>query len=151
MGSYREVLGDLLELFENGHFDVIAHGANCRAIMGAGIAGQIKKRYPIAYSTDIVSKVDSSTKMNVPGDLSIAKTSDGLIVNLYTQHNPGNNFSIEYLKESLDLFSKIFNPKLKVGLPLIGCGIGGGNQDVVIPVIKKKLSKFDVTLVHYNR
>lgn len=41
--------GDLLEYFQNGECDAIAHCCNCQGVMGSGIAAQIKEVYPEAY------------------------------------------------------------------------------------------------------
>ncbi len=49
----RQLKADLLTLAQNGILDVIVHGANCQCVMGAGIAAQIKKRFPEAYAADL--------------------------------------------------------------------------------------------------
>lgn len=46
----NQITGDLLDLAEQGHFDVILHGCNCQCTMGAGIALAIKRRFPEAVS-----------------------------------------------------------------------------------------------------
>lgn len=43
--SYNEVDGDLIKLTLAGHFDVIAHGANCFCTMRSGIAPQMAKAF----------------------------------------------------------------------------------------------------------
>ena len=48
----KEVKGDLIELAQAGHFDVITHGCNFFNTMGAGIAPQIKKAFPDAWYAD---------------------------------------------------------------------------------------------------
>jgi O-acetyl-ADP-ribose deacetylase (regulator of RNase III) len=45
--------GNLLDLAENGHFDVIIHGVNCFNTMGGGIAREIRERYPMVASVDM--------------------------------------------------------------------------------------------------
>ena len=44
--------GNLLTLPEAGRFDVVVHGCNCRHTMGAGIAKQIRERWPEAWHAD---------------------------------------------------------------------------------------------------
>ena len=41
--------GDLIQLAQEGAFDVIAHGCNCQCVIGAGIAKVIKKAFPAAF------------------------------------------------------------------------------------------------------
>ena len=55
-------------------------------------------------------------------------------------------------KVILDLQEKDQNIDLwSFGLPLIGCGIAGGEWDEVREIIKSELSEFDVTIVHFNQ
>jgi O-acetyl-ADP-ribose deacetylase (regulator of RNase III) len=58
----KVIHGDLLQLANDGEFDVIIHGCNCFCTMGAGIAKSIKQRYPQAFV------VDQTT--TIPGDKS---------------------------------------------------------------------------------
>ena len=45
---YKLLNGDLLDLAERGEFDVIVQGCNCFNTFGAGLARQIKERFPDA-------------------------------------------------------------------------------------------------------
>lgn len=42
--------GDLLDAFEAGEVNVIAHCCNAQKVMGSGLALQVKNRYPQAYT-----------------------------------------------------------------------------------------------------
>lgn len=52
MGQYKEIKGDMLEMFDKGDFHIIAHGCNCYATFGTGIALTIGKKYPEAMEAD---------------------------------------------------------------------------------------------------
>lgn len=149
MGSYREIKGDLLELFDKGEFDIICHGANCHRLMDAGIAKQIKEKYPEAYYADLYFEIPEG--MWRLGKYSC--TIDGDIFNLYTQALPGPNASLEAITLSLRLFANEYNLQkdLQIGLPQIGCGIGSLKWKDVKPIIQEELKDFEVTVVFYDK
>lgn len=152
----KEVKGDLLELASVGHFDIIIHGCNCQCMMGAGIAAQIAKTFPKAYDVDI----RSGKGFRKLGDFTVAqiktKQSSFKIVNAYTQVYPGSDFRLFALETVLAKINILYGPKeskysniVKIGLPKIGAGIGGGNWEDIYNVIKKQLDPyFDVTIVN---
>lgn len=148
MGSYKEIKGDLLDLFDKGEFTTIIHGVNCRKTMGAGIAKQIKDRYPEAYYAD--------KYFNLPEGLwrlgKYSSNEAGSIINLYTQDLPGPNASLEAIRLALRLVADdILMQGELIGLPQIGCGIGGLKWEDVRPIIQEELKDFDVTIVIYDK
>lgn len=168
---YREIDGDLIESFKDGKFDVIAHGCNCYTTMGAGIALTIGNEFPEAKRADEKLPIANGPKRL--GKLSYAKIdiegkdTKSLLFNLYSQHMPGPDFKLKALISSLRWMTKVieqeyqyknskgvsvFKPnKIKIGLPLIGCGIAGGDWEEVREYIKEELSEFDVTIVHFSK
>lgn len=171
-GQFKEIDGDLIELFKKGEFDVIAHGCNCYATMGAGIALTIGKQFPEAKVADIVLDIPNGKKRL--GKLSFAEIDipnkkgydNSLLFNLYTQYNPGPDFRFEAFVKSIRAMRKvikqefsykedgktIFKPDtIKIGLPLIGCGIAGGDWEQVKASLMDELSGFDVTIIHFKQ
>lgn len=175
----KEIKGDLLQLFEDGQFDLIAHGCNCQTLMSAGIARQIALKYPEAQVTDDVidscmqihtKKSLDSLRLDKMGDYSIAyiqvygkgRVKMKEIVNLYTQFYPGANFDSQACSKALkalnelekerrgDWLNRLITKKRTIGLPLIGCGIGGGSWREVKQIIQKELTEFNVVIVHYG-
>ena len=151
MSKYQEINGDLLELAKSYKFDVIAHGANCKQVMGSGIALQIKKQFPEVYKEDYL---DRRTPTQRWGDYT-AFTYDNdkkllHVFNLYTQYSPGPNLDYTALELSLKKLAKNIKPNSKIGLPQIGCGIGGGNWLKVKEIIQRVLSEYNVTIVIYD-
>ena len=151
MGKYQEINGDLLELAKSYKFDVIAHGANCFKTMGAGIALQIKKQFPDVYQKDYQ---DIRTPTQRWGDYTAITYSNGKkvlsVFNLYTQYSPGPDLDYTALELSLKKLAKNIKPNSKIGLPQIGCGIGGGNWLKVKEIIQRVLSEHNVTIVIYD-
>jgi len=146
--------GNLIELAEQGYFDVIIHGCNCFHTMGAGIALQIKRKYPTAYEADCIltnkgdrSKLGNYTWQRVQ---SIKTGKEFIIINAYTQFNYGSN-TLDY--EAVELvFSKIANafPTERIGYPKIGAGLAGGNWNKIQKTINEKLIGCTHTLVTLN-
>lgn len=149
---YKEIEGDLVNMAKNGQFDLITHGCNCKKTFGAGIALTIKKKFPLAYVTDI----ESSSKL---GNISICNDyTECIIVNSYTQIFPGySEGSIDSnvnryiaIESCMKKINKQFKGK-HIGLPLIGCGLAGLKWNLVKKIIKKELKGMNVTIVKYKK
>lgn len=150
----KYVEGNLLDLAEAGHFDIIVHGCNCFNTMGSGIARQIKERYPKAYLIDqmtekgSVEKLGKFTQAHVDGFWTKAGGRGHVshynftVINAYTQHgfNPKSK-PLDY-KAVRDVFTQIkmlydMNPQapLRIGIPQIGAGLAGGDWKVIEKII----------------
>lgn len=139
--------GNLLD-FPN-DINVIAHSCNTRNIMGAGIANQIRVRYPEAYEADW--KAFNSNYGVTLGKFSKAEISDRkYIYNMYTQATIGTGREVDYEKfwQALkrveqDLFEMKISkheydgsPPPVLGLPWgISCGLAGGNWGIISAMI----------------
>ena len=144
--------GDLIQLALAGKFDVIIHGCNCFCTMGAGIAKQICENFPDAYQADFETESGDKNKL---GNYSKATVHvDGtplIIINGYTQyHYSGAKVLADY--DAIEaLFSRIkidFSGK-KIGYPLIGAGLAGGDWERIRNIIDHKLAGENHTLVEY--
>lgn len=161
----KEIDGDLISLALENKFDVIAHGCNCKNMMGAGIALQMTKTFKADLLDDTyleeMLKVDTAFNdieklgnivsfipyhekyfSNVPKDL--------IVVNAYTQYYPGKNLDISALILCLRKMNKLFKGK-HIGLPRIGCGIAGGDWTVVKQIIINTLVDCEVTIVNFKK
>ena len=146
----KTVKGDIVQLAKDGEFEVIIHGCNCFHTMGAGVALAIKKAFPEAYEADLKTNKGDELKL---GTISIAETKDGLIiVNAYTQfgcNSKDKPFSRPSLFSSLLQIRTFFHDK-KIGYPMIGAGLGGGDWNEISKTIDVCLDKLDHTLVFYE-
>ena len=146
------IKGDLLQLADDGFFDVIIHGCNCFNIMGGGIAKSIKDRYPLAYDIDCRTTRGDKFKL---GKYSLANINDKFkIVNAYTQYNlrtaSESVFEYEKFEQILNTLKNVFPEDTRFGLPLIGCGLAGGNKERIIAIIEAFAEERDVTLVEFE-
>ena len=149
----RTVKGDLLKLAAAGEFDVIIHGCNCFHTMGAGIAKSIKQRFPDAFAADLETEMGSRAKL---GSFSSATVDcDGralTIVNAYTQFDMGGRRINADYDAIRSVFRKIKStfPGKRIGYPMIGAGLAGGDWNVISRIINEELNGENHTLVEYQ-
>jgi O-acetyl-ADP-ribose deacetylase (regulator of RNase III) len=146
----KEIGGDLLNEFDKGRVDVMVHGCNCFHLMGAGIAGQIRYRYPEAYEADKTTPCGDINKLGkyTSAFVKIAK-GQGQIINMYTQFEPGARFEYKAFADAMKKLSREYSKlNLVFGFPQIGCGIGGGSWPYVKDILHK--SKLKIVVVHYD-
>lgn len=143
--------GDLLEMAYNGDFDIIVHGCNCFHTMGGGIARQIREQFPQAYEAD--KKTEYGVDKTGTYSSVIVKNIDNerlIIINAYTQFNISSGEDVF----SYDGFQKILDKLLRqvevaaelgvsyrIGFPLIGCGLAGGDKDRILKMMKSFADK----------
>ena len=146
----KHTTGNLIDLAEQGEFDIIVHGCNCLNTMGSGIAKEIRERYPQAYEADT-----KFSQMNTPeeklGKFSVAfntfepEVHQFVIVNAYTQLNfmPRGVDHFEYASFEVILKKMLHEyGTFKIGFPRIGQGLAGGNPER----INQMLSDFAVAV-----
>ncbi len=131
------ISGDLLKLAEEGEFDIIVHGCNCFNTMGAGIAKQIRDRYPSAWEQDQQTESGSILKLgNFTSDMIDDKF---MIVNAYTQYGMSNAGEDVFEYTSFDLILRKLNHlygNRRFGFPMIGMGLAGGEKEVILTLIE---------------
>lgn len=152
----KVVTGNLIDAAKNGEVNVIAHCCNCMCNMGKGIAPQIKRAFPYAYTADLGTAVGDQSKL---GSFSLGvpeEVSDPLVYNLYGQYRYGYNakgrqLDYDALYDALIAMANdlLLQAKgLKIGLPMIGAGFAGGNWAIIEVMIEETLVKtgHDVTI-----
>lgn len=147
------VKGNLLDLAENGEFDLIIQGCNCWNTMSSGIAKQIHERYPEVYNVDAKTRKGDITKLgNYTFKAPIGFGDSFIVINAYTQYNYGKD-SIKADYEAIALVMRKINHNFRgqrIGLPKIGAGLAGGDWNRIIKIIETELVDCDVTIVEYN-
>ena len=149
--SLKEIDGNLIELFQQGEFDIIIHACNCFNTMGAGIAAVIAQQYPEVEAADQATRIGDINKL---GSSIPVETKDGIVVNLYTQYSTGMRFGVPTsylaLHEGLRALAKQYKGK-RIGTYQLGCNRGGADWAVVRNILVNTLChQNDVTIVNYN-
>ncbi len=85
----KEHLGDIFE----SPIDILAHVCNCQNTMGAGLALEIKNRFPEAYDADLATIRGDEKKLGTVSYAKIKKPAGQLryIANVYGQFFYGHN------------------------------------------------------------
>ena len=150
------IKGDLLTLGKNNEFDIILHGCNCYNTMGAGIAAQIAQQFPDARLAD-----DETVRGDVGklGSYTIGMSGRLVILNCYTQYGISSTgadvFEYTAFERVLDKIQYRFG-KWRIGLPLIGMGLAGGDEGRIVPMIERFAERVErqggsVTLVQWEK
>jgi len=149
----KEVNGDLLKLTSDGHFDVIIHGCNCFCQMGKGIALSIKNQFPEAYEADCQTPKGDRNKLGTYSSATVSIIGHGFtIVNAYTQHHcrgKGVKADYEAIRSVMVKVKQDFTGK-RIGFPLIGAGLAGGDWNAISDIITTELTGEDITLVRFT-
>lgn len=110
------------DLFAAEDLPALAHGCNCKGVMGKGIAREFRKRYPDMYQAYRQRCLAGDFQ---PGDVFVWET-DPVVFNLATQSRPGPYAELTAIetavKRMIGLCDQL-NIKT-VGLPRIGAGLG---------------------------
>lgn len=149
---FESIKGDLLLALDKQEVDYIIHQCNCFNSFGKGIAFSIKQKYPKAYLADQATIRGDKNKLG-----NFTKGSN--VYNVYGQYTYGYNpveTIYDKLEEGLvkvleDIVTNKIGNKVVVGVPSIGCGLAGGDWEVVKGILNKVLEphKEEITLVHY--
>jgi O-acetyl-ADP-ribose deacetylase (regulator of RNase III) len=143
VSSIERHVGNLLDVTTG----IIVHGCNACGVMGAGVAKAVKDRYPGAYQ--LYRRMYEGPGLTVgnivPYEVpTLAPRPELLIVNAITQQDYGTNRRQVDYEGLFRCFSQI--PQLAmayqlrdVHFPLIGCGLAGGDWDIVEAIIESTL------------
>ena len=154
----KYVQGNLLD----SDCEFICHQVNCKGVMGAGIAKQIRKRWPEVYEA-YRGTYENHELLGVPmihmlGNIELVWVDkrSGFVINMYSQNDyinhGGRNTSYDAFAECLEKIRARVPEGSKIGFPKnIGCGLGGGNWTVVSALIEEILSPYyDVYIYEYE-
>ncbi len=145
----RYVDGDLVR--DAASYEVIAHCCNCFCKMGAGIAPQIKHKFPEAYEVDCKTTSGDEAKL---GTISFTENTTPIVVNLYGQFDytgrRSGKMDLDYqaLRSALKAMKEKFTGKT-FGMPMIGAGLAGGDWNVIERIIEEEMRGEYVTIVRY--
>ena len=141
----KYVKGDILTVKSG----LIIHGANAQGVMGSGVAKVLRDKYPEIFK---VYKEDLDYGMGL-GNVSWCHLYVGQeeqrnlhIASAITQEYYGGDGKKYVSYDAIDdAFNEIFGCAKEwdttVCLPLIGCGLGGGNWSVVEAIILSAADK----------
>lgn len=119
--------------------------------MGSGIAKSIKSRYPQAYTADKATSKGDRSKLGTYSSVEISGESSFTVVNAYTQYSySGDKVDVDYeaVRAVFRLIKQDFARK-RIGYPLIGAGLAGGDWNILKAIILEELEGEVHTLVEF--
>lgn len=149
---------------------LIVHGCNCLGVMGAGLAVVLKTTYPEAFEAYesrfkheglMLGDVIAVGSVNLPADtgkwvLRTAKhiPEDVIVVNALTQFDVRSDSNPKMVHLDYDALESCMHrvaaiaraTGLPINLPLIGCGLAGGQWSKALPIIERALGDLDATV-----
>ena len=133
-GYVKEIKGDLL----TADVKIRGHQVNCRGVMGAGIAKQVREKYPEAFEQ--YKALCDQFGSSLLGHTQFVTCHDGTIIaNMFAQDGfgPGLQTNMTALDECLSQVATLaYRVNASVGFPkLLGCGLAGGDWDEVTKLI----------------
>lgn len=147
------VEGNILNAPEN----IIGHQVNCQGVMGAGLAKQIRSKYPEVFNnySELVSSCEN--KSDLLGKMQLVTCGENRwVANVFGQYSYGrgnvNYTSYIALEDAMICLRDIaIKHNLTVALPFgIGCGLAGGNWDIVEKMIVNTFEQHGVTLYRFK-
>lgn len=142
----------MVEVLENSNLldvqkGIICHQTNCIGAMGAGIALQIREKWPFVYDLykEECKSLESNPKKLLGHVQDIIVESDLLVANCYGQVYTGDGLQTDYkawdiLLDKLKDLANYFN--LDLHFPWrIGCGLAGGDWAIMSKKIEDKFGK----------
>ena len=136
---------------------IIGHQVNCQMVMGAGLAKQIRTKYPIVFQeySEVMGKYPVKRRL---GKCQMVQVNQNLYVaNLFGQYHfaPRGQQHTDYgslglALHALNKWAKAKRPDLPIFLPKgLGCGLAGGDWDVVLGIIRDAVP--DANIVRYSK
>lgn len=139
------IRGNLLEA----DVDIIGHQVNCKGVMGAGIALQLRRKYSGLFDHYIEYLATTPRPL---GTVSLyVEQGKPIVANLYGQYGYGRygvHTDYDALGSALWELSRIADIHgMSVALPYgIGCGLAGGDWNIVLPMIEDIFQDVDCFL-----
>ena len=162
----KTVKGNLISMAFDGEFDIVIHGANCMKRMASGIAREISERCPAAVEADNKTRPGDRDKLGGYTQAMIYRDKSGPawfhIVNAYTQFNYGTDTRKVSYGAVRAVFHKLGNDisessgrplgdtRFRIAYPKIGCGLAGGDWDIIYPIICEELHGLDHTYIEFD-
>lgn len=143
------VTGNLLE----SEADIIGHQVNAQGVMGAGLAKQIRSRYPNVYNDYTALCKTNQNKNTLMGQAQFIEVgTNKYVASLFGQLYYGRQ-KMQYthypsLKAALTELREVAEEHgISVGLPkFLGCGLAGGDWEVVSKIIEEAFDGYEVTI-----
>lgn len=140
----KTIKGNLLEATE----PVIAHGCNCKGVMGSGVAKAIRAKWPNVFNEYRKKFETEGLRL---GDTQLVKIGEGkYVANLMTQQRYGadGHRYVDYdaVRNCFKTLNTLISPGIPIAIPKIGAGLGGGDWNTIKKIIKEEMPDREVAI-----
>lgn len=137
---------------------VIAHGVNCRGVMGSGVAGALRRKYPQIFTRySNICEIYTKNPDWMLGMVDLVEVSTEtepllLVANCFTQDNYGREgkryANARAIEQSINTVAQVaIGVAVPLYMPKIGCGLGGLSWDGEIePIVQCIADKYNMTI-----
>ena len=132
--EYR--LGDMFKAPER----CLIHGCNSQGVMGSGVAKAVRELYPDAYSAYVVKHRTDGLRL---GEVVWVECGERIIGNAITQDRYGRDLNTVYCSYDAIQTAMVEVQRYaaehgldRVGMPLIGSGLGNGDWTYIARIIE---------------
>lgn len=151
--TIKEISGSMLNCSE----DLLVHQVNCMGKMGAGLALQLKRKYPeIVPSYELLCSKHQNCKEKLMGTVDIHPTKDGkYVASIFGQMYVGRDkrqTDYEALRKGLEKvegYANVFDHNVAIPFQL-GSGLAGGDWKVVREIIEDVFGESKVQVTIYK-
>lgn len=133
MAIVKYIQGDIVDT----DIKVIAHGVNCQNTMGSGVAKVLYTKWPEVKNGyhEYCGNIPKEDRLGTI-DMLTLKDYDKVILNCFTQYNYGYQDKLLVSYDAIHkCFEEISQYCYKIAIPKIGCGLAGGNWEIVEKII----------------
>ena len=135
-------------IFDGAH-TVLVNPVNCLGVMGKGLALQFKNLSINNYRAYL--KACASKDLRIGKCFVYEELPGCFVVNFPTKFSWRNPSKLEYISQGLDDLREFLEakPKASVGIPALGCGLGGLDWSEVKPLMTDKLASLECSIRIY--
>lgn len=138
-------------------FKLMAHQVNCKGVMGAGVAKQLRTKYPSLY-TEYTQFVNLYKKYGLLGRCQSVNVGEHIIFNIFAQDNYGRDgVYTDYdameraLKMAILEYEEDIDKQLTIAIPYgMGAGLAGGDWNTITSILENIEKELNVVFVAYK-
>jgi len=139
--------------------DIICHQVNCQGVMGSGVAKQIRDKYPSVYRAykQLSDKFADRKEMLLGNVLhSLTGVDSPVIANCFAQLDYGvgkvqtDYEALRHCFSEVLYYTQTYDEPPTIAMPYgIGCGLAGGDWEIVSGIIRECFEAYQGTVYLY--